>query len=140
MSADEETVELLAALVDTSAALKGDGMLSLDGPGAAFHSGVGEPENALGIGETWASFDVAAPSRVFLGFPGAWVSGAGVAIGDGVGETFGVSGAPPPSCCDQELVKGMGRPYGRTCDAGIIYVAGLTLTLALGVRRVSVIS
>jgi hypothetical protein len=59
MSANKETIELLAAPVDTSTALKGDRMLSLDGPGAAFHSGVREPENALGMGETWASFDVA---------------------------------------------------------------------------------
>lgn len=53
-------VELLAALVDSfservvmSAAFEGAGIWCswfLDEPNVGFHSGVGEPENSLGIG------------------------------------------------------------------------------------------
>ena len=47
VSADEGSVELLAMLVYSPSEEAWAGRLSLDGPGATFHSGVGEPENSL---------------------------------------------------------------------------------------------
>ena len=128
VSADEESVELLAALVDSPSEWVFSSTrrpLPLDGAWVASHSGVGDPENSLGIGAMWALLGTAAASIVLSNTWGIRLFGSevrtaggvgeasrvsGTMTAGGVGEASGVSGMIVSFCCTRKLVDRMRRP------------------------------
>jgi len=96
VSADEESVELLAALVSSVSESNGAGFAFswlLDGPGVGSHSGVGEPERAVASGAVQASTGVTTLLGVGV------VAGSRFGMGAGDREISGVTGA---LYCDQK--------------------------------------
>lgn len=97
-------MELLAALVDsfservaTSAAFEVVGIgcpWFLDEPDALFHSGVGDPDNSLGISALESLFGVVAMLSVFSNTWEVGVTGSRFGAGGDVANMLGVSGVP----------------------------------------------